>query len=740
MGRGQDKGMFRAVLVVVAWCMILGATSARAEEARSYRIPAGTLLQALHLFAEQSGISVVFDEGLATGKSSQGLQGKYGSSEGLQRLLQGSGLQAQRNETGFVIERILLLRETPQGMPEVVLPEVTATGLRESAGSMRLNREVIDSLPAGNGDITSILRVLPNVQFDRNQLNNGQQGEIAPADISINGAKFYQNLYQLDGMSFNNDLDPASGDKSSSISEVTSAAQGMAIDSSLLCSLTVRDSNVPVAYGGFMGGVVSADTCAPKTRFSGQMSIGTTRSSWMKQKIAPEQKELYENTTSPNYAREFEKWTYKVSLQGKVTDDFGIIGSFIRRTSTIPLNGESAYHNGLQGSPEEKRLTDNFYLKSFWKVNADHNVDASVMYSPTRDERFISAIKDSRYDYTAGGLGFNAGLASRFDKVTFSQRATWNQMESSRQADSSTFKSWRFSADDKNWGTTTLSNEGGYGDIDQQQTTLTYQLIADWEPLSLGEMTHRLQTGYEYADRESYYHRKTPYEYYYGPARWRSSCTRRDGSTDPFCSTAATSNGWEGQYLQNRVVYLPGKFTVKDTNHAAFIQDEIQVGRFMTRLGLRYETSELAAKSTVAPRAAFFFDVFGDGQTRLEAGLNRYYGRNFMAYYMQANRLSLQSATSGSGFKRTGLTDWGELTMSTTAEGYHFDNLRLPYDDEQMLALKQQWGNMELVFKYVDRQSRDQVVQVLRSPGDRRFENAGSGEAQTYSFTAQTLK
>ena len=40
-------------------------------------------------------------------------------------------------------------------------------------------------------------------------------------------------------------LEAMRGDKSASITEVTSAAQGFAIDTSLLCKITVRDSNVP---------------------------------------------------------------------------------------------------------------------------------------------------------------------------------------------------------------------------------------------------------------------------------------------------------------------------------------------------------------------------------------------------------------------------------------------------------------------------------------------------------------
>ena len=624
---------------------------------------------------------------------------------------------------------------------EPQLDEVLVVDQRESAGTAVIERDVIDAMPLGNGDITSLLQLLPNVQFSNSQLHTGKQGEISPADVSINGAKFYQNLYRLDGMSFNNDIDPASGDKSSSISEVSSASQGFAIDSSLVCRIAVRDANVPVEYGGFTGGVVAADTCAPTRDFAGQASIGTTRSSWMDYKVAPEQQAAYANPTTPDTASQFEKWTYRLSLQGRPSENLGLLGSFIRRTSSIPLSGASAMKNGEGGTPEQTRQTDNLFIKAFWRPSADHDVDFSIQSAPTSDERFIAAIKDSRYTYRAGGLGLNGGLASRFDGFTLSQRLTYTGMDSSREGESSVFKTWAYSAGDKNWGTASISSEGGYGDVEQRQTAANYSARVDWAPqLALG-FAHRWQAGFELGRKSSSYERKTQYESYYGAAAWSgASCARVDGSIDPYCSTADTASGWAGQYLKSRVVYLAGKFTVNENSHAAFVQDEISRGGFSARLGLRYEASSLAADGVVAPRSAFLYDVFGDGGTRLEAGANRYYGRNFMSYYMQANRLSLQSATSGSGFTRTGLSDWGPLQMSTTAAGYHFDTLRLPYDDERMLALRQRVAGTLWTLKYVDRQSRDEVVQVLRSSNNRWFENAGRSEAQTLSLAVESQR
>lgn len=88
------------------------------------------------------------------------------------------------------------------------------TDLEKFQSGESLNRKMLDSNPSGNGDITSILRILPNVQYDNAQMRSTTPGEIDPANISISGGLFYQNNFQLDGFNMNNDLDPA-GSKSS---------------------------------------------------------------------------------------------------------------------------------------------------------------------------------------------------------------------------------------------------------------------------------------------------------------------------------------------------------------------------------------------------------------------------------------------------------------------------------------------------------------------------------------------
>ncbi|OZY85594.1 TonB-dependent siderophore receptor [Cellvibrio mixtus] len=60
---------------------------------KSYHIPAGTLSQSLNHFASEAGITLSFTPELVEGKQAQELNGSFAPYSGLQKLLQGSGLE-----------------------------------------------------------------------------------------------------------------------------------------------------------------------------------------------------------------------------------------------------------------------------------------------------------------------------------------------------------------------------------------------------------------------------------------------------------------------------------------------------------------------------------------------------------------------------------------------------------------------------------------------------------------------
>jgi hypothetical protein len=625
------------------------------------------------------------------------------------------------------------------------LPTVSVQARPESLGTTVLNKKVIDGTPGGNGDITSLLVTHPNVQFGSSQLRTSTLGEIAPADISINGAKYYDNLFLMDGMSFNSDINPAGA--GSEQNSPSSPGQGLAIDTSLLCNITVRDANVGAEFGRFTGGVISAETCAPTKAFAGDVSVEHSNSGWVHYKYAPGQEQVFDESTTESAQPRFDKWTYRLALQGKVSDRLSLIGSVIRKTSEIPLRGYSANRTGEAGgdTKTQTRQSDNLYLKAFWNPVADVHVDAAVTHAPSSSRGFIENARNSYYENRQGGTGLNVGVSHPLgDTLTLNHRLTATQAEGSRDADADSSKNW-FTSSDKSWGATTgtgYAYEGGYGDVEQVEKKLGYQLKGEWRAFQALGWRHALQSGLEYERMDYTYRRLTPYTMYTAGTA-TTTCALASGGTDTetcSLSTPSVKPTWTGQYLKSRSVYKAGEFDVKNESYAFFLQDELSRERVRLRAGLRYEHDQLSPQDSWSPRLAAFWDVLGNGRTQVEVGMNRYHGRNFHIYNSYKGRLSLQSGSQVRNLVGGKLTDWPTPVFGATATMYNEGELKTPHTDEQVLGISQSAFHALWSAKYVVRQSRDEVALRLRSAGNYWWDNVGKTDSTILTLSAATQR
>lgn len=704
-----------------------------AAHAASFDIPAQPLAGALTAFARQSGWQILFNPEETRGLAAPALKGDIDNAAALDRLIAGSGLQIRPSgERSYIIQR----ESRAFSLPEI---QITASAIDQSTGKTHIDRRLIDAMPRGNGGITNLLKIHPNVQFDSQAQQSNKGGEIAPADISINGAKFYQNSYVLDGMGVSNHLDP--GIKTENMPHMLSgSAFGMSIDSSLVCDIVVRDANVPVEYGGFTGGVVEAKTCEPKRDFGGQISYQTTRSSWMREHIDQRYQNTYDNSSDSFLAQpKFTKESWRLALEGKPTENTALIGSIIQTSSEIPL---APYPVAGGVSPKndttETRKLQNFFLRGFWHPVSEIDIDASITYAPGEDRRFINTWQNSGWSNRTGGKGANIGLAWRLPNGTLIQRLTWTQVEGSRYNEDADASKWWKSSPEKNWATAgSNAVEGGRGPQYQQEDTLTYLGKFDWAEKEIGAFKHRFQAGLEISKTAAVYERKTPYSYYGTPAN-TVSCIGPDGLPDySTCSlsTPYANPTWDGQYFTKRSTYRAGKVDAEGYRRALFVQDEIERGNVKLRLGLRYQNDDLSTKSGLAPRLAGFWDIFGNRGTQLEAGLNRYYSYPLFAYELTAGRRALLSYETRASMVSPWVFDSAQFDRD------RYRPLENPYDDEAMLGLQQQWLGYTWAAKWVYRKGRKQVAtQTVTDPGGSGnllyyFTNDGKSDTNTLSLT-----
>lgn len=612
---------------------------------------------------------------------------------------------------------------------------------------LMLEQRYIDEQAKGNGDIGTLLRINPNVQFDDTAATSRNMGEIRPADISINGGLYYQNAFLLDGASFNNDLDPASNNPNH-FADPPSHAQGVAIDTSLIGSLTVYDSNVPASFGGFNGGVVVAESRKAQDDLAGKISYRMTKSDWNQLHINAAYRETFENSTGAANQPLYDKYQVNVMLEGRTKSGVGLIGNLTRTRSVIALRG----YPGGESSPadanskDQERQNTAISLRADWDSGSGLQLEASALYAPTDERYFIQNTKDSWFDLKQGGPLLSLRATLEQGAWTWKNTLSYSDMDSSRRSDVDYWYSWRWSQE-KNWAssTTGLSQEGNWGNVDQTNRSTAYKLEADRDALRWGRWEHRLQWGVEASQRKATYERLRDFDSYITPAA-TTTCTNALGAIDTVaCSLSPTpSYANRGQALTRHTTYLAGDFEAESTDWSVFAQDDIRLGRWSFRPGVRVDGSSLVKDVTLAPRLAMSWDIFGNQRSLLTAGLNRYYGRNLFAYKLREGRerLTLVQTRSATGANRL---VWSAPVQDASAT--RFEELDVPYSDELALGFNQVWGNFDINAKYVRRRMRDEIMRVRLPSQDTsgyyatnvyEYRNVGRAENDTWTLSVGT--
>ena len=737
---------------------------------RHFAIEAQSLSEALIEFAQQSGVQVSVDTALLAGLRSQSIKGELSGAEALRQLLQGSDIEWRLEQGVLTFQR----REEGGNALSLGTTHVLGRALNPYQGEQQIDRRAIENFPGANGDLTSLLKMHPSVRFDTTQQSSNTPGELNPADISINGAKFYQNNFMVDGVSINNDLDPeassASRNDYNGIYDLPSNAFGIALDADLLEEVRVYDSNVPAEYGRFNGGVVDAITRRPREGFHGKASMSMTRSEWTEYHLNGDEisDEEFELSSDQANQPEFKKITQRLMLEGMLTENFGLIGNFVRKTSEIPVY---AYDNGYQSQGdalkrEQTREIDNYMLKGFWTPNDRLDLTFSLVDAPAGGQYYKANQKNSGFTIDQGGQTAALQAVWSGDALTLTNKLSYKQVQTSRDADSNVIKQWRWS-EEKNWGNpyrngvlsnTATSYEGGMGDLEQSQTGYEYSLKGELQAFDFLNATHRISSGLEvgyqkarYEVMEDSWTASTPY---LTTASGSTSCVTASGAVDDeYCSVSVNATGTaQRQYFRNLNYFRAGEIEVEQTDFALFLQDDIQVGRLSLRPGLRLDGDDYMDKKTLAPRFATSYDFFGDQSSVLSGGLNRYYGRNLFKYRLADGRESLLwRATRGSSSGST-ITDFGDL-VNYGVDDTSFRRLDIPYDDEWTVGFAQDLAGLRFDLKYVHRDGRDQVVRARSrslglEDGDGSttianyytYTNAGESRSETVTLSVTPLE
>lgn len=711
-------------------------TPAQTSAPRHYAIAPGPLAQVLSQFAAESDIVLSFDAAQLGQQRSSGLNGQFSVADGFKHLLAGTNLQWQALPGGAYAIRA---RQGQAAAPETVLRPVAVVAERFGT-EKHLDRAMLDTLPSVNGDLSSQLKINPNIQFNESQLSSQTAGEIAPAEISIHGAKPYQNEFTIGGVSINNDLDPGSkGSIATNNPElIPGGSQALAIDASLLCDVRVHDSNVSAEYGRFTGGVVAAELCKSRKKLGGSVSVGYTSSAWTKQIIDPRKRADFENSSDADNQPNFRKWTYSATGEMRSDDDvWGLIVTGTRRRSEIELKRFSTDNpdSPIGTEATQTRTNDTLAIKADWSPkNTRDRADFTFMYAPSNNGYFVADAKDSEYTLKTGGVTASARVWTELDAALLSQQLSFMQNQQSRDSVADSYKPWRWSTE-KNWGDTDASTnpssiEGGFGDIEQRLNTWNYKLKSELGERQLGPTRHRITTGLDFKHQDARYARLTESNQYGTVASLpttgnASQCLNSAGVLDSeACSTTPTLKQGVGQFFRRLTTYRAGEFDLDAQSLGLYAEDTMRWNRWMLRLGVRGDYDSLVKDVNIAPRSQLSVDL--PSSVTLSVGANRYYGRSLMAYALQEKISTLkyvQTRTSTS-------LDWSAATQ--TLPSNRLEDIDSPYDDE--FSFGALWdsgdaGNFELGF--IVRNGRDQIVKRLYT------KQSDCASSQCYVYTNQ---
>ncbi|MDA0423770.1 hypothetical protein, partial [Stutzerimonas frequens] len=508
------------------------------------------------------------------------------------------------------------------------------------------------------------------------------------------GQAYYQNLFMIDGIGVNNDINPASGSSDYGTPGLTtsdsgSSPQGYYLDVGLLEQLEVYDSNVPASFGGFTGGVVSAKM----KRYDGNdfvdLRYGIQRDEWESFHIDARDREDFDNAGSYNaeFTPIYRKDSYNLSAQQGLTDHSGMTLGVSRRTSSFRQtrpDGDKTYFNDR---------IDNLHARLDTRWNERLDTGLSLRYAERRHDGITSPLYDAPYVQDHGGIGLGGNIEYRLTGGhTFNLDVGLDRMQD--DIDSASAVAFQ----DLNTGI----SHGGFGDSERTQTSFTLAPKLELAPRHWGGTEHRLTVGGELRYVDSHYNRP------------------RDIIIDKYFKPTANPNGKRRELAQ----YSRGEIGVDYLSKSIYLDDRIRWHNLNLRLGLRADHNDWLGNLDIAPRLSADWDLFGDGRTRLLAGANRYYGRSFLQYAIND---ALNGMTTRTRYKNDGSV---EITHGNDRSGRL--DLETPYSDELMLGWVQQAGPFNSTLKLVQRDSRNGIRKTEED--DLRFYD-NSGRSETLSLT-----
>lgn len=614
--------------------------------------------------------------------------------------------------------------------------DVTGLPIEVTPGETTYSEETIEKSPTGEGNLSDLLRLNPNVDFSRDSDLSAGTASLRPDEVSIHGQEFYQNLFLIDGADATNDLNPANSmDIWRTPSLVAphggSSPQGYYIDIDLLEKVEVFDSNVPVEYGGFTGGVVSADL---KT-YDGDDKIsfkwGLQRDEWESFHVS-EDDITAADRYSAVYTPDYEKSNYKLAFQWGLLDGVGITLGITNRHSTFAQEFEDDTDT-VRLLDYEDRIQN--IVGKLSVVIGGRGLEFSFRSTSRRHDGLTSTNYTGLFEKEHNGIGYTVSTKYSIANGDMDIKFSFDQL--SDILDSSTNY---FSYHEHLESSGMSRYEGAFGDSEQQQTRWSFKPKWTRAPLeSEGFLSsHQLTLGGEVKMTTSFYKRPediTFENFWCVRDNGREGCRDQDGD-------GVSSAGDE--YLQSRSFWFAGEVDVSYEEISTYFEDKFSIGNqtgnnaIDVTMGVRADWESYLENFNFSPRVSASRQLF-DGT--IVSGLSRYYGRSFFRYELNDAiygwREIFLNLTRPRGRPGEEIpcsdTDFVNCTHRTFDDRSGRSDLDTPYSDEWMIGWSTTAFAIDTSLQYVSRESKKGVSRSRDDDGNYFYTNDGRSSTQSVS-------
>lgn len=692
-------------------------TQATAERVFTADIPAGRLSDTVLILSRQSGVAVALTS--TTDIATPAVRGQTSLADALHRLV-GSNLPYRITPQGVIIGTVAPSNSRAENTVLAPIYVADSAGQivldTDSPGRSVFGEQAIGRLRTGGGDSLRVLRVLPNVTVsdDDHRVTTGSEQDLTPEAVSISGSRVDANAILLDGMN-NRSVHQStseSGDEANAEEIGISNPMAAFVHSDVLEEVAVYDSGIPVAYGGFTGGVIDMRTRAPAKEFGG--SVG-----YMHQSDAfVDYSRHYNPAPGESGPRppSFEKRNYTVSVDAPITDRLRTLFAGSRQTSKLERHASDDYAADAVGSTRSMRAS--YLAAAAYDISDATTLNVKGYYAPYASEFTRDNAYGDMQETTGDAFSTQVGLTHAGQEWHGTVALSYGESGYAREAPSDGFL-WSSVGDKSGLCSRGTCTEGGFGDIEDTQQDV--QLKGD---VGVEIIDTLLTVGADYKRTRATAVREEDAYFYNSPTTGADVVCANPG--DPACidgQQALTRRQVRGARNTDLKVQTLGLWLQAD--HTLPTIDTLGVVESIDlRAGVRADWDDFGNDINIAPRLSGTLNF--PHAVKLTLGAARYYGGDALGYALHANRppmtMQRRTATVDASGNRVFDTDWTTYFTSSAAQ-YASTDVDTPYSDERMAALSLPVLEGTARVKYIQRETRDEISRsaVTAADGSRYY-------------------